>query len=166
MADLICSAAPADLRAEFAAVVEDLLKLPEPVPYLWGGFVSVKLGLDCSGLICWGCRRVSVPLPLGRPNTDTLWDRCEHVDSGLEEPGDLALYGTGAVRDPACHVMVRIGNGRVAGMSGGDSTCTSISISRAKKPPAQLRAFSSHLYRKDFIGWVRLPFHLAEGAVA
>lgn len=156
---MMSAATPAHLRAELA---EKLLQMAvgPVIYYLWGG-VSPKTGMDCSGLVMWLCSQLSVPLPMGRPNTDMLWTMLERVDSGSEEGGDLALYGSGDVRDPANHVMVRLADGRVAGMSGGGSRTTSIAI--AKQQNARLKIQDSHLYRKDFIGWRRLPLNLAPG---
>lgn len=158
MSEPLCLATPEQLRAEFAAWVEALAVGPR-VPYLWGGSVSPRLGLDCSGLVCLGARQLSTPLPLGRPNTDGLWRELLAVET--PEPGDLALYGHLNPTEDACHVMVVLEGGRVAGMSGGDHTCTTVSISLAKKPPACLQVKSSHLYRKDFMGYRRIPFELA-----
>jgi murein DD-endopeptidase len=166
MSNLVCEATPESLQAEFCSIVEDLLDSASPVDYVWGGYVSPDLGLDCSGLVCWACHQLSIALPLGRPNTDVLWTRCVAVPDGEQRPGDLAIYGKGLITDPASHVMVLISGGRVAGMSGGDHTCTTKSLARAKVPPARLLAKPTHLYRKDFEGWRRLPFHLTPGLQA
>lgn len=148
------------LELEVAAWVEGLLA-GDPVWYLWGGSESPQKGLDCSGLVCWVCRQLSTPLPLGRPNTDVLWQRLEPGDG---KPGQLALYGKGDPADPASHLMVAICDGRVAGMSGGGRANQSLAYSRVHN--ARLRAYPDHLYRKDFIGWRRLPFPLTQGVSA
>lgn len=151
----------AHLRAEMAEMVL-LLSIGPVIWYRWGG-TNPRTGMDCSGLVAWCCGELSTPLPLGRPNTDAMWKLLARVESGSEEGGDLALYGHGAVdpTDPASHVMVRLADGRVAGMSGGDHTTTTVEIAKAKN--ARLKIQSSHLYRNDFIGWRRLPFTLAPG---
>lgn len=161
---LMCTASPEDLEREVAAWVEGLLERPEPTWYLWGGDKSPETGLDCSGLVCWACRQISTPLPLGRPNTDVLW---RQLLPGKGGPGQLALYGHGDVdpADPACHVMIGLSDGRVAGMSGGGRANQSIAYSRVHG--ARLLARKDHLYRADFAGWRRLPFHLVtKGASA
>lgn len=155
------AADPASLEAELAAWVEGLLSRAEPVWYCWGGSESPDTGLDCSGLVCWAARQISTPLPLGRPNTDALWRDLIPVPAGEERAGQLAIYGTGDVADPACHVMVRLADGRVAGMSRGGRATTSLAL--AKVHDARLRAYGSPLYRKDFLGWRRLDFSKTPG---
>jgi cell wall-associated NlpC family hydrolase len=151
---------PAHLRAELAAVVEGLLA-SQPVWYRWGGSSSPAEGLDCSGLVCWACARLSTPLPLGRPNTDALWQKLERVDNGQHVPGDLALYGHGDPADPASHVMVVLAGGRVAGMSGGGPHVVSETTARARG--AQLKEYRTHLYRPDFLGFRRIDFSRTPG---
>lgn len=152
----------AHLRAELAERVELLLeeqKAGAEFLYLWGGAKSLEEGVDCSGFLCVLARGLSTPLPLGRPDTDALWRELEPV--AKPEPGDLALYGTGDLADPASHVMVVLEGGRVAGMSGGGRKTRTKEI--ARKFGARLKAFDSPRYRGDLIGFRRLPFHLAPG---
>lgn len=157
----VCTDTAAAKRAELVAVVERDLA-GAPIHYVWGGDDSREAGLDCSGYVVVLCRELGLDLveAAGR-TTDDFHRKLERVEAPA--PGDLALYGTGKKADPANHVMVVLGEGldgqrRVAGMSGGGRWATSIQASKERNPPARLKAFSHHLYRKDFLGFYRLPF--------
>lgn len=121
------------------------------VPYLWGGKDPAR-GLDCSGVVTYSYWLNAGPDWRWTHNCQKLWDELKPVTE--PEPGDLALYG----RDGrATHVMVYLGAlGIVFGASDGDSTTTT--TKEAKRRDAEVETRTSHLYRKDFIGWRRLPF--------
>ena len=157
--ELICADTAAAKRAEGIALLEEMLA-GAPVWYVWGGSASPESGFDCSGLVVWLAGRLGIELPTPRPNTDDIFRLFEKVESPA--PLDLCLYGSGKKADPANHVMVVLGEGldgqrRVAGMSGGGRWATSLQASKERNPPARLKAFSHHLYRKDFLGFYRLP---------
>ena len=61
-------------------MIEQLLAGPR-VLYRYGGSNSPVEGLDCSGLVLWGCNQLRPPLLLGRPDTDALWR--DLVESGF-----------------------------------------------------------------------------------
>ena len=164
MADpLMCSLS--SRRAELVAWQEDLVRETRerrgPVLfYVWAGYRRPADGHDCSGHIVWWCDQVGVRLPRGRATADSMWRDLEATDA--PRPGDLALYGTPA---KATHVMIVLeepapGIFAVAGMSGGGSATTSIPKARASG--AAHKRFETHRYRRDFLGFRRLP--LEDGA--
>lgn len=154
----MCS--PRSLRSELVAWQEDLVREAEKAKgpvlfYRWAGYLSPAKGHDCSGHIVWWCDRVGVRLPRGRATADSLYRDLEAID--VPRPGDLALYGTPA---KATHVMIVVGElvagaCPVAGMSGGGSKTASVEI--AKASGAWHKWFASHLYRRDFLGFRKLP---------
>lgn len=151
---LVCS--PANLRGELVAWQEDLVlatRAGRPaIYYVWAGSRDPTEGHDCSGHIVWWCRQVGISLPRGRATADSMWRDLEPVEVHEVQPGDLAFYGTSS---RATHVMIVMPGGGVAGMSGGGSKTTSIAIATAKG--AHHKAFKSHTYRRDFLGFRKLP---------
>ena len=90
----------AGLRAEaFIAQARKHLGLP----YLWGGMCD--WGLDCSGLVHLGLRRLGVVFPR---DADDQYDMCEHISADEARPGDLFFFAhegkrphhVGIVTDP------------------------------------------------------------------
>jgi cell wall-associated NlpC family hydrolase len=154
-------------RAECVSVAVGLLG----TPYHWNGKYP-GTGLDCSGLVTWCLSSVGAIPPTAYPdaaplkraayfrsfyNCDRLWDELEPTDAPLA--GDLAFYldaGSKKRGKRASHVMMCVGDGSVIGASGGDSS--TISAARAREQGAKVAAYSTHLYRKDFIGFRRSPF--------
>jgi cell wall-associated NlpC family hydrolase len=154
MADPISAPDPVHLRAELAAIVGALADGPR-VPYIYGGITPE--GMDCSGLVIWGCRQLSTPFDIGRPTADWFWDHLEHVAEADAEPGDLACYGGG----DAHHVVVCLPAGRVASMSGGSPACTTAAYALAHH--AWLRVYDSPRYRTDLLGFRRVDFSKTPG---
>ena len=73
------------------------------VPYVWGGS-SPASGFDCSGLVAWAYRRLSVELP---HSSYSLYDRGRRVARSRMKPGDLVFFsGLG-------HVGMYLGQGRM-----------------------------------------------------
>lgn len=135
-------------RSRFLQVAEDL----EGISYLWGGKRLADGGLDCSGFVTH-CRAKALGEQLRVENADALWRSLEPVEHPI--PGDLAFYGT---REKATHVVVCTPTG-VIGASGGGSATTSTEIARAVRPrPAAVRREPTPGYRRDFLGFRRLPF--------
>ena len=148
-------------RAEFLFQVLELHRLP----YLWcgKGFTpaeATRLGLpiptydgrDCSGVVTCALRAAGGPDWRATHNADTLHDELAAPDAGAELPGDLCLYGTPG---HGTHVMVLLALDLVIGASGGGSTTTT--LTRALEQGASVRVHRRHLYRRDFIGFRRLP---------
>lgn len=151
---MIC--APDRLREELVAWQEDLAESDEVIWYRWGGYEAPADGHDCSGHIVWALGKVGIQLPKGRAWADSMFRDLPATEEPL--PGDLALYGT---KERATHVMMVLGPGdkpgiyRVGGMTGGGSRTTSEEI--ARKQGARHRIHASHLYRRDFLGFRRIP---------
>ena len=165
----VCAADQAALERELVELVAQDLGGEQTIWYRWGGDKDRESGLDCSGYIVVLCRQVGVELPaeLGR-STEHFFHGLRRLETG--RAGCVALYGRNRPEDRANHVMVVLGLGPdeggfiVAGMIGGGSWCTSIAAAKARRPQARLRAYQSHLYRPDFLGFFELP--LAVGGKA
>lgn len=126
------------------------------VLYRYGGATSPAEGLDCSGMVIWGCRQLSTPFDIGRPTADWFWKHLEQV--GAPEDGDVACYGDDGV---AHHIVVCLPQGRVASMSGGSPECTTAEYALAHH--AWLRVYESPRYRDDLLGFRRIDFSKTPG---
>jgi hypothetical protein len=73
-------------------------------PYVWGA-ESPSEGFDCSGLVQWVFKEAGVSLPR---TARTQQDAVTRITADEAQPGDLVFWG-----DPAHHVGIYIGNGRV-----------------------------------------------------
>lgn len=135
-------------RARFLQLAEDL----EGLSYLWGGKSLGEGGFDCSGFVTH-CRAKALGEQLRIESADMLWRSLEPVAHAM--PGDLAFYGS---EGKATHVVICTPTG-VIGASGGGSATTTTAIARAVRPrPAAVRREPTPLYRRDFLGFRRLPF--------
>lgn len=118
--------------------------------YIWGA-QGQNGTFDCSGLVFAGLLKVGIYSSSSeRKNADGLWTTYPHTSN--PQPGDLCLYGT---KRRATHVTVYIGDGQQIGASGGGRSTTS--VARAQRIDAKVKQHSVH-YRRDFLGYVRLPF--------
>ncbi|NNC01913.1 peptidoglycan endopeptidase [Corallococcus exiguus] len=139
-------------------------------PYRWGAKGLQPTGsprlFDCSGLVTWCLLEVGGPDWRATHNTDRLWDVCAPIATEAELlPGDLVLYGRvgtkagdGRVvtRDDPDHVMVYMGAGVVVGASGGGSK--TLTLADAQAAGARVKTYPRVAYRKDVLGFRRLPF--------
>jgi SLT domain-containing protein/cell wall-associated NlpC family hydrolase len=85
-----------------AAVIKVAMKYLG-VKYVWGG--STPKGFDCSGLMQYSFRQIGVSLPRTAAQQQKAGKK---VKLGSERAGDLLFNG-----DPAHHVVMCIGNGRI-----------------------------------------------------
>lgn len=124
-------------------------------PYSFGGGAPSTAwskgwdGVDCAGYAQMALVRLGL---LSSSASDrgarSLADDSDPLEVGEQEPGDLAYY-------PG-HVMIVVsdpgsdGHSAVMGASGGTS------ITFGDDPNAKVKAFSSALYRGDFVTYMRL----------
>lgn len=74
-------------------------------PFTWGGSTP-ETGFDCSGFVCWSLRESGV-YPVSRITAQGLYDLCEEVKPGEEQPGDLIFFtGTYTSQNPVTHVGI------------------------------------------------------------
>lgn len=154
-------------RATFLAWVEE--QAARATPYCWphenNGYLGKGLqhpeapeALDCSGTVTCGLFNATHGRLDWRAdyNTTRLWKTLQPAQA--PRPGDLAFYGSLTTAGTLVHghVMVLAADGvRVVGASGGGPW--TLSVERARLNNAHVRFHSSHLYRKDFLGWRALP---------
>lgn len=74
------------------------------VPYVWGGETPGK-GMDCSGLTQWAYSQAGVKIPRVAADQQKAGTK---VATNATQPGDLLFVG-----DPAHHVVMSIGGGKV-----------------------------------------------------
>lgn len=73
-------------------------------PYHWGG-ASPRTGFDCSGLVQWSYKQAGISIPRVAADQQKF---AKQIDPSKVAPGDLLFLG-----NPAHHVMMSIGNGKV-----------------------------------------------------
>ena len=142
------------LRSAFVALVLNQMH----APYRWNGKGERDNGtgprvFDCSGLVTWAFHEVTGVDWRATANTDVLLAKLDAVSEAELLPGDLVLYGKPTDAD---HVMVHVGGGVVVGASGGGRT--TLTLADATRKGASVKAFASVRYRRDVIGFRRLPF--------
>lgn len=127
-------------------------------------------GTDCSGFVCAGV----LVATKGRIDWRNRWwaDRMHHElpVTTHPRPGDLAVYGT---PEKATHVMVVVGDGRVLGACGGDSTTKTKELAIARGARVRFRPKADYRTRRnekglsvsDFLGF-RVCSPLNEGPPA
>ena len=142
------------------------IRSKEGMPYCWPtqennysgkGWKHAKYKdcYDCSGLVTDGIFWATGGKLDYRMSTNCiqLLRLCRRVPDTEVKAGDFAFYGA----DPhsTTHVMVALERQGdvvpVFGASGGNSDVTSPAI--AKKKGARVRSRSTHLYRRDFLGF-------------
>jgi murein DD-endopeptidase len=140
-------------RAAFLARARRL----EGLPYVWAA--DGPHAFDCSGLVCYCLAEVGGPDWRATHRCQTLWEALPPTRE--PQPGDLALYGTPG---HATHVMLVVGDGRVYGACGGDSTTTSpeLALQRGARVRYRLKVEYRHGRdgRSDFLGYRSLSQHL------
>lgn len=119
------------------------------VPYLWGG--KSDEGLDCSGLVTLSLFLAGGPDWRQTHNSQALLDELEPASELL--PGDLVMYPR--------HVMLHLASGLVLGACDGDSKTTSLEI--AARQGARVKTRRRFDYRRDVIGFRRIPFLVPRG---
>lgn len=141
-------------RKQAAAIGEQVVaKIKEwadaRVPYLWGGR-NPEVGLDCSGTVVASRKALGIAAKSWNATAEDLRKQASRVF--FPQPGDLALYGS--IWGGASHVMTAMGDGKVIGASGGGSSTTTVEKAKAKGAEVKILPYD---YRKDFMGWYRLP---------
>lgn len=136
------------------------------LPYLYGRNTPSENGFDCSGGFQWWLWAAEVEpwkteFPTHRDmRASDLFNELKPLGAG-EHPliGDGSFYGSNGVAHHVVMVTAVEVRGNevvvteVIGASGGMADCTTLEIAKARR--ARVRAFSTHLYRKDFIGFRR-----------
>jgi cell wall-associated NlpC family hydrolase len=120
------------------------------VPYIWGG-KDPATGLDCSGCVTAAGELAGIwTAGFGvTHNAASLAALLSPVAESELQPGDLCFYGPAS--NAISHVMAWVGDGRVIGASGGDSSCTTIVIARRIGAAVHYRYPVS--YRSDLVGF-------------
>jgi len=120
--------------------------------YIWGA--QGPDSFDCSGLVCWCGAEAGLWDKSFDTTADGFWRSYTRIGRRLSEaePGDLALYGT---PKRATHVVVYIGDDMIIGANGGGSKTTSVAKAKAANARVSRKRYD---WRKDFLGFVRLPF--------
>lgn len=123
----------------------DTILNKEGAPYIWAA--KGPDTFDCSGLVTWGIQEVGGEDLRPYHNAARLFAELEPTDQ--PEPGDLCFYGPpGRIN----HVMVFVGDGRVYGAAGGNSS------TKTPTKGAKVQFRPKVRYRPDFRGYRRLPF--------
>ena len=137
-------------------------------PYQWaGGHMGAWWGLDCSGLVLQAMRDAGEQPFAGGESTSNGWYHA--LPAVLDpRPGDLGFYGSSP--DRATHVVMvtkfdpSTGVASIVGSNGGDQSTTSPEI--AKQQGAMVKEAPTHLFRKDFLGFGRMPLDNEPAQVA
>ena len=123
--------------------------------YLWGGKgfpAEPYRGRDCSGFVTAALMAAGGPDLRANYNAQRMWTEWKPTD--LIQPGTVALYGSAG--DQVSHAMASLWNGAVIGSRGGDREVDTPEEAIERKAGVGIRR--SHLYRRDFLGWRRLPW--------
>ncbi|MBU8900927.1 C40 family peptidase [Corallococcus sp. M34] len=141
-------------RAAFLSLILEQMHSP----YRWGGKgerpdSNGPRVFDCSGLVTSCYFETGGADWRATHNTDSLLAQLATVLESDLKAGDLVLYGKNG---DASHVMVYVGEGVVAGASGGDHTTLTLADAYAQRARVQTRP--SVNYRSDVLGFRRLPF--------
>ena len=148
---------------ERIAIVANVL---HGVLYVWGGNALEQGGLDCSGFVQRVYAEAGIePFASQFPSrldltAGGLFAQLAPIDPTVEHPlpGDCAFYGSGP--GAVSHVMLVTyhepgGRTQVVGASRGDRACSSPDVALAKG--ARVKTFPTHDYRRDFLGFRRMP---------
>lgn len=118
-------------------------------PYIWGS-KGQNGTFDCSGLVTWCLKAVGGPDFRSMHNCARIWS--EFPITLQPKPGDLVLYGKGSgFSAHASHVMIWVGDGRVLGACGGDSSTKTVELAAARGARVRYRAKVD--YRAGFLGF-------------
>jgi len=154
LAALLGSSVPPRRRAFVRAALARL-----GTPYEWGGgHMNPGYGVDCSGLVIQALRDAGEnPFPGGESTSNGWYHALPRTSEPA--PGDLGLYGSAA--DRATHVVIvtkydpTTQTASIVGANHGDSSVTSPAAAAARG--AKVEEQGNHLYRNDFLGFVKMP---------
>jgi hypothetical protein len=127
------------IRALAFAVIE------EGKLYRWGG--KGPDSWDCSGLVTGPIFRAGGPDWRNTHHSQALFDLLRPENA--PQAGRLAFYGSS--QRGVSHVMWCVGDGRVYGACGGDSSVTTPELARDRGAKAMFRLRVE--YRADFLGY-------------
>ena len=119
------------------------------IPYIWAG--QSLDGVDCSG-----CLQLVLAASGHDPRNDqsaqALFDAFKSKCVTTPCEGAVVFYGKDTKH--IVHVCYCISNARMIGACGGDSTCTTVAIARAKNAEVKIGLIN---YRTDIVAYV-YPF--------
>ena len=79
-------------------------------PYVWGGS-SPSTSFDCSGFVSWVINHCGNGWNVGRQTANGLMGKCDIIQKGEAEPGDLIFFQKTYNTSGASHVGIYVGNG-------------------------------------------------------
>ena len=133
------------------AVAVAAMKSLVGTPYVWASKDVSKGGLDCSGAVTVAYEKAGLALPGARYRYGSADLHRALEPTRSPEPADLAFYGRSG---KVSHVMMYVGDGNVAGASGGGPRTKTADDARAIGAYVKTRPAD---YRKDLVGYGRAP---------
>lgn len=125
------------------------------VPYIWGGN-NPLVGFDCSGLVMEGLKRQGLVGPHEDLTSQGIYERLVGFKHFAPETvhlqeNDLLFFGTSPMN--ITHISVARDNHIMLEAGGGDSSCTSVEISKQKNAFVRERPIRM---RRDLVATIRL----------